>query len=64
MQNVRFFRDLRGFTLVELLAVVVILEIVFSIAVISLGGTKERAEADVCVANQVQWSWRISTGLI
>jgi hypothetical protein len=35
-----------------LLAVIVILGIVFSIAVISLGGTKERTEEDVCAANR------------
>jgi hypothetical protein len=39
---------------VELLAVIVILGIVFSIVVISLGGTKERAEEDVCAANRVE----------
>ncbi len=38
----------------ELLAVIVILGIVFSIAVISLGGTKEKAEADVCAANRLE----------
>jgi prepilin-type N-terminal cleavage/methylation domain-containing protein len=55
MKDINFFRrDQRGFTLVKLLAVIVILGIVFSIAVISLGGTKERAEEDVCVANRVE----------
>ncbi|WP_061808967.1 type II secretion system protein [Rossellomorea vietnamensis] len=54
MKNLRLVRDQRGFTLVEILAVIVILGIVFSIAVISLGGTKERAEADVCAANRLE----------
>ncbi|MBH9967902.1 type II secretion system protein [[Bacillus] enclensis] len=55
MKDINFFRrDQRGFTLVELLAVIVILGVVFSIAVISLGGTKERAEEDVCAANRVE----------
>jgi prepilin-type N-terminal cleavage/methylation domain-containing protein len=53
-------RNQRGLTLVELLAVIVILGIVFSIAGISLCGTKEFEEEDVCGANQ--WSWRISIG--
>jgi hypothetical protein len=39
---------------VELLAVIVILGVVFSIAVISLSDTKERAEEDVCAANRVE----------
>ncbi|TDL78999.1 type II secretion system protein [Peribacillus frigoritolerans] len=55
MKNLRFIRDQRGFTLVELLAVIVILGIVFSIAVISLGGIKERTEPDVCAANRVEF---------
>jgi prepilin-type N-terminal cleavage/methylation domain-containing protein len=67
MMNLRLIRNQRGFTLVELLAVIVILGIVFSLAVISLGGTKEKAEADVCAANLVElessigvvWLWRI-----
>jgi prepilin-type N-terminal cleavage/methylation domain-containing protein len=54
MKNVNFFRNQRGLTLVELLAVIVILGIVFSIAVISLAGTKEKAEEDACVANRVE----------
>ncbi|NMH70537.1 hypothetical protein HF072_17295 [Bacillus sp. RO3] len=33
---------------------IVILGIVFSIAVVSLGGTKERAGAEVCAANRVE----------
>lgn len=52
--NLRLIRNQRGFTLVELLAVIVILGIVFSLAVISLGSTKEKAEADVCAANRVE----------
>jgi prepilin-type N-terminal cleavage/methylation domain-containing protein len=67
MMNLRLIRNQRGFTLVELLAVIVILGIVFSLAVISLGGTKEKAEADVFAANLVElessigvvWLWRI-----
>jgi prepilin-type N-terminal cleavage/methylation domain-containing protein len=54
MKDVNFFRNQRGFTLVELLAVILILGIVFSIAVISLVGTKGRAEEDVCAANRVE----------
>jgi prepilin-type N-terminal cleavage/methylation domain-containing protein len=55
MKDIHFLkRNQRGFTLVELLAVNVILGIIFSIAVIFLGGTKERAEEDVCAANLVE----------
>ncbi|MBN8193793.1 type II secretion system protein [Bacillus sp. NTK074B] len=54
MENFRLIREQRGFTLVELLAVIVILGIVFSIAVISLVGTKEKAEMDVCAANRLE----------
>jgi prepilin-type N-terminal cleavage/methylation domain-containing protein len=54
MKDVTLFRNQRGFTLLELLAVIVILGIVFSIAVISLGGTKERAEECVCAANRLE----------
>ncbi len=54
MKDFSLIRDQRGFTLVELLAVIVILGIVFSVAVISLGGTKEKAEMDVCAANRVE----------
>jgi prepilin-type N-terminal cleavage/methylation domain-containing protein len=55
MKDINLFRrDQRGFTLVELLAAIVILGIVFSIAVISLGGTKEKAEGDVCDVNRVE----------
>jgi prepilin-type N-terminal cleavage/methylation domain-containing protein len=54
MKDVNFFRNQRGLTLVELLAVIVILGIVFSIAVISLAGTKEKVEEDVCDANRME----------
>ncbi|WRP06325.1 type II secretion system protein [Rossellomorea aquimaris] len=54
MKTCRLMKNQSGFALVELLAVVVILGIVFSIVVLSLGGTKERAEADVCAANRVE----------
>jgi prepilin-type N-terminal cleavage/methylation domain-containing protein len=61
MKGINFFRsDQRGVTLVELLAVIVILGIVFSIAIISLGGTKERAEEDVCAANRVEFGESVS----
>ncbi|WP_197489751.1 type II secretion system protein [Rossellomorea aquimaris] len=54
MKNIRLMDNQRGLTLVELLAVIVVIGVVFSIAVISLGGTKERTEADVCAANRVE----------
>jgi Tfp pilus assembly protein PilE len=51
MKDINLFRrNQRGYTLVELLAEIVIPGIVFSIAVISLGSTKEKAEEDVCAA--------------
>jgi prepilin-type N-terminal cleavage/methylation domain-containing protein len=64
MKNSNFFRNQRGLTLVELLAVIVILGIVFSIAVISFGGTKEKAEEDVCVANRVELENQYSRHLL
>ncbi|OAT80993.1 hypothetical protein A6P54_13440 [Bacillus sp. MKU004] len=65
MKDINFFRrNQRGFTLVELLAVIVILGIVFSIAVISLGGTKERAKEDICAANRVELENQYSRHLI
>jgi prepilin-type N-terminal cleavage/methylation domain-containing protein len=54
MKLTRLVKGINGFTLVELLAVIVILGIVFSIAKISLGGTRERVEEDVCAANRVE----------
>jgi prepilin-type N-terminal cleavage/methylation domain-containing protein len=57
-------RDQSGITMVELLAGIVIIGIVISIAVISLGGTKERAEEDVCAANRVELENQYSRHLI
>jgi competence protein ComGC len=55
MKDINLFRrNQRGFTLVDALADNVILVIVFSIAVISLGGTNERAEKDGCAVNRVE----------
>jgi prepilin-type N-terminal cleavage/methylation domain-containing protein len=54
MKLTRVVKGNNGFTLIELLAVIVILGIIFSIAVISLGGTKESAEEDVCAANRLE----------
>ncbi|GAE95223.1 late competence protein ComGC [Gracilibacillus boraciitolerans JCM 21714] len=43
-----------GFTLVELLAVIVILSIIVVIAVPSIGNLVEQSQIDVCEANQQQ----------
>ncbi|WP_071392651.1 type II secretion system protein [Bacillus tuaregi] len=46
--------NLNGFTLVEVLAVIVILGIHAAVAVISVGGIIEKAEKDVCDASVVE----------
>ncbi|WP_335871168.1 type II secretion system protein [Bacillus sp. 2205SS5-2] len=43
-----------GFTLLDMLAVIVVLGIIGSIGVLSFIGMKERTEEDVCVSNLLQ----------
>jgi prepilin-type N-terminal cleavage/methylation domain-containing protein len=43
-----------GFTLVELLVVIVVLGVVISIAVLSIVGVKGNTEKEVCYVNQLQ----------
>ncbi len=49
-----YLRDERGLTLVEVLAVIVILGIVTSVAVLSFVGVREQVVVDVCHANGVE----------
>ncbi|MBG9543263.1 hypothetical protein ABE29_10815 [Cytobacillus firmus] len=44
----------RGFTLVELLAVIAVLGILAAIAVLSIGGVIEKTRRDVCNANTAE----------
>jgi prepilin-type N-terminal cleavage/methylation domain-containing protein len=53
-KGLAFVLDKRGLTLVELLAVIVIIGILSSIAVISTLGLVENTEEEVCVANRRQ----------
>jgi prepilin-type N-terminal cleavage/methylation domain-containing protein len=54
MKIIILFKKPEGLTLVELLAVIVVLGIIFTITVISLGGIKGKVERDVCTANRVE----------
>jgi prepilin-type N-terminal cleavage/methylation domain-containing protein len=54
MEIKRIIKNQSGLTLVELLSVIVVLGIIFSIALISLGGIKEEVEGDVCAVNRVE----------
>ncbi|WP_396126082.1 type II secretion system protein [Cytobacillus firmus] len=44
----------KGFTLVEVLAVIAVLGIITAIALLSIGGIIEKSRRDVCDANTVE----------
>ncbi|WP_010175464.1 type IV pilin protein [Bacillus coahuilensis] len=50
----RYLKNERGLTLIELLAAVAILGVLSAIAVVSYFGIKENTERDVCDANLLQ----------